>query len=65
VGLDKAYGCDLTPFLGPNRIPNWTDSRGQVTLNMLSQETSAKRGIKGKRLKAGWDHAYLLKLLEL
>jgi predicted transposase YbfD/YdcC len=29
----------------------------------LKQETTFKRGIKGKRLKAAWNHPYLLKLL--
>ncbi|MEO7028974.1 MAG: hypothetical protein ABI147_06190, partial [Acidobacteriaceae bacterium] len=32
-------------------------------LNLLKQDKSSKRGIKGKRLKAGWDHSYLFKLL--
>jgi hypothetical protein len=32
-------------------------------LNLLQQEKSKKRGIKGKRLNAAWDHDYLLKLL--
>jgi hypothetical protein len=30
---------------------------------LLRKETSKKRGIKGKRLNAAWDHDYLLKLL--
>ncbi len=34
-----------------------------IALNLLKQETSAKCGIKTERLKAGWDHDYLLKLL--
>jgi len=29
----------------------------------LQRETTKKRGIKGKRLNAAWDHDYLLKLL--
>jgi hypothetical protein len=29
--------------------------------NLLKQEQSLNRGIKGKRLKAAWDHPYLLK----
>ncbi len=32
-------------------------------LNLLSQETSLKLGVKNKRLRAGWDEDYLLKIL--
>lgn len=34
-----------------------------IALNALKQETSSKIGIKNKRLRAGWDDAYLLKVL--
>jgi predicted transposase YbfD/YdcC len=34
-----------------------------MALNLLKQDKIAKIGIKGKRLKAGWDEAYLLRLL--
>jgi len=35
----------------------------RLALNMLKREKTKKRGVKGKQLNAGWDHAYLLKLL--
>jgi len=35
----------------------------RLALNLLQQDKTKKRGIRGKQLNAGWDHAYLLKLL--
>jgi predicted transposase YbfD/YdcC len=35
----------------------------RLALNLLRQEPTEKMGTKAKRLKAGWDHAYLLKIL--
>ena len=34
-----------------------------ITLNLLKQETTAKMGLKAKRLKAGWDPHYLPRVL--
>ena len=34
-----------------------------IALNLLKNEKTAKVGIKNKRLMAGWDTAYLAKLL--
>jgi predicted transposase YbfD/YdcC len=37
----------------------------RLALNLLNRERTKKRGIKGKQLNAGWNHAYLLQLLGL
>jgi predicted transposase YbfD/YdcC len=34
-----------------------------IALNLLKQDTSVKAGMQAKRLKAGWDEEYLLKVL--
>lgn len=34
-----------------------------VAVNLLRQDTSAKSGIKAKRLKAGWDNDFLAHIL--
>ena len=36
-----------------------------MALNLLRRETSSKGGVKARRLRAGWDEAYLLKVLSL
>jgi len=35
----------------------------RIALNLLKSETQEKVGIKTKRLRCGWDHDYLLKVL--
>jgi predicted transposase YbfD/YdcC len=36
-----------------------------IAVNLLKQERSCKLGIKSKRLKAGWDESYMLKVLNI
>lgn len=36
-----------------------------LALNLLRQETTKKRGVRGKQKNAAWDHRYLLKLLAI
>ncbi|MDR2120307.1 MAG: ISAs1 family transposase [Tannerella sp.] len=35
----------------------------RIALNLIKNECSKKRSIKGKRLDAGWNNEYLLKIL--
>ncbi|OED43329.1 hypothetical protein AB833_04025 [Chromatiales bacterium (ex Bugula neritina AB1)] len=35
----------------------------KIALNLLKNEKSLKLGVKNKRLKAGWDNGYLMKVL--
>jgi len=37
----------------------------RLALNLLKRDRTKKRGLKGKQLNAGWNHAYLLKLIGL
>ncbi len=37
----------------------------KIALNLLKNEKTLKLGVKSRRLKAGWDNKYLLKVLNL
>jgi predicted transposase YbfD/YdcC len=37
----------------------------RIALNLLKNEKTTKVGVRGKRLKAGWDNKYLCSLLKI
>ena len=60
--LDVGFSEDLDRKRAGHSAQNFS-LLNRIALNLLKQETTFKRGIKGKRLKAAWNHPYLLKLL--
>jgi len=36
----------------------------RIALNLMKNDKTKKRSVKGKRLDAGWDNDYLLKILK-
>jgi predicted transposase YbfD/YdcC len=60
--LDIAFREDDSRVRVGHAAENFAVLR-HMALNLLRQDHSVKAGIKAKRLKAGWDDAYLLKLL--
>lgn len=60
--LDVSFGEDDSRVRVGHAPENLALVR-KITHNLLQHETTLKRGIKTKRLKAGWDETYLLKVL--
>ena len=60
--LDVVFREDDCRIRKGNGAQNFAVLR-HIALNLLRQENSAKDSIRAKRLKAGWDHDYLLKVL--
>ena len=60
--LDIAFREDECRIRKGNGAQNFAVLR-HIALNLLKQEKTAKCGIKNKRLKAGWDESYLLRVL--
>jgi len=60
--LDVAFREDESRIRKGYAAENFSVLRN-IAANLLRSEMSSKRGIKGKRLKAGWDNDYLVKVL--
>jgi predicted transposase YbfD/YdcC len=60
--LDIAFREDDCRVRKDNGPQNFTVLR-HIALNLLKHEKTSKRSIKGKRLKAAWDSAYLERVL--
>lgn len=60
--LDVSFAEDQSRIRKQHAAENFSRIR-RIALNLLRRDTTRKRGIKGKRLNAAWDHDYLLKLL--
>ena len=62
--MDVCFGEDQSRARAGYAAENLATLR-RLALNLLRKEKTKKRGIRGKQLNAGWDHAYLLRLLEI
>ena len=60
--LDVAFGEDHRRTRKGHGAENYS-RLCRIALNPLKQDTTVKAGIKAKRLNAGWDHDYLLRLI--
>ena len=60
--LDVAFREDESRIRSGHAPKNFTLLR-HLALSALNQETTAKVGVENKRLRAGWDNDYLLKVL--
>jgi predicted transposase YbfD/YdcC len=62
--LDVCFGEDHSRARIRNAAENLSRVR-RIALTLLKQERTAKVGIKAKRLMAGWDEKYLLRVLRI
>ena len=62
--LDVAFSEDASRKRAGNAAQNYSILL-KIALNLLKNESSKKLSIKSKRLEAGWNEDYLLKILNL
>ena len=60
--LDVCFREDQSRARAGHAAENLATLR-RLALNLLKRDKTKRRGMKGKQLNAGWDHAYLLRLL--
>jgi predicted transposase YbfD/YdcC len=61
--LDVAFNEDKGTKTNPNSAQNFS-LINKIALNLVKNEQTKKVGIKSKRLNAGWDNDYLIKILK-
>jgi len=61
--LDVTFREDESRIRKDNAPENFAVLR-HIALNMIKKETSLKKSIKSRRLRAGWDNDYLRKVLD-
>ena len=61
--LDVAFSEDQSRVRSGNAAANLALVR-RLAVSALQREKSLKRGVGTKRLRAGWDERYLLKVLQ-
>jgi predicted transposase YbfD/YdcC len=62
--LDVQFHEDQSRVHAGHAAENLARAR-RIALNLLKREKTCRKGIATKRLKAGWDHQYLLKVLQM
>lgn len=60
--LDVSFNEDNNRLRSGNAAENFS-LMNKIALNLLKNEKSIRLGVKNKRLKAGWDNDYMMKVL--